>query len=240
MPHSSPIRHTEGLRGLMRAPHRTPSTGPLRVFDPMEPEVRSDCRAFPVVFASARGAVLRDEEGREYLDFFSGAGTLNYGHNPPALTARVAEYLAGDGIVHALDMAAAARRAFLQRFHDVVLQPRGMDYRVQFPGPTGTSAVEAARKLARKATGRRTVAFFANAYHGMTPGALAVTGNASRRRGARGLVVETAGPRDEVLKVLPPLTIHRAELDDGLHRIAAALDAVPQAAEPAPAEAAWA
>jgi diaminobutyrate-2-oxoglutarate transaminase len=81
-------------------------------------------------------------------------------------------------------MATAAKRRFLDRFNEVVLQPRGMEYRVQFPGPTGTNAVEAALKLARKVTGRQTVACFANAYHGMTLGALAVTGNATKRRGA--------------------------------------------------------
>jgi diaminobutyrate-2-oxoglutarate transaminase len=156
----------------------------METFDALESAVRSYCRAFPVVFTRASGAVLTDEDGREYVDFFAGAGTLNYGHNPAFLKEKVVEYLAGDGILHGLDLATAAKRAFLERFDAVVLRPRGLDYRVQFPGPTGTNAVEAALKLARKATGRRTVAFFANGYHGMTLGALAVTGNASKRRGA--------------------------------------------------------
>lgn len=164
--------------------HPVRPRGGLRAFEEHESEVRSYCRAFPVVFASASGAVLRDEEGREYVDFFSGAGTLNYGHNPPFLKQKLVEYLAGDGVLHSLDMATVAKRAFLERFARVILRPRGMEYRVQFPGPTGTNAVEAALKLARKATGRRTVAFFANGYHGMTLGALAVTGNAAKRRGA--------------------------------------------------------
>jgi len=180
----------EGLRVLTRAPRpaEAPETPPRRglaAFQELESEVRSYCRAFPTVFASASGAVLRDEDGREYLDFFAGAGTLNYGHNPRFLKERVAEYLAGDGVLHGLDMATVAKREFLERFAAVILRPRGMGgYRVQFPGPTGTNAVEAALKLARKVTGRKTVAFFANGYHGMTLGALAVTGNAAKRRGA--------------------------------------------------------
>jgi diaminobutyrate-2-oxoglutarate transaminase len=160
------------------------AAGGMEIFDAHESRVRSYSRAFPVVFAHASGATLTDEEGRRYLDLFAGAGTLNYGHNPPEITEALIEYLRGGGILHSLDMATVAKRRFLERFERVVLRPRGMEYRVQFPGPTGTNAVEAALKLARKVTGRQTVAFFANGYHGMTLGALAVTGNAAKRRGA--------------------------------------------------------
>ena len=156
----------------------------MQVFESLESGVRSYCRAFPTVFASASGATLVDEEGRRYVDFFAGAGTLNYGHNPPAIRDALVAYLRGDGILHSLDLATVAKRRFLERLDRVVLRPRGLEYRVQFPGPTGTNAVEAALKLARKVTGRQTVAFFANGYHGMTLGALAVTGNAAKRRGA--------------------------------------------------------
>lgn len=156
----------------------------METFERLESSVRSYCRAFPVVFASASGATLVDEEGREYLDFLSGAGALNYGHNPPRMRRAMIEYLQAGGVLHGLDLATPAKRRFLERFEEVILRPRGMSCRVQFPGPTGTNAVEAALKLARKATGRQTVAFFANAYHGMTLGALAVSGNAAKRRGA--------------------------------------------------------
>jgi diaminobutyrate-2-oxoglutarate transaminase len=177
----------EGLRGLTRPAPTDEDAEPrrgLETFDEMESAVRSYVRAFPVVFARSSGALLTDEDGREYVDFFAGAGALNYGHNPAFLKEKVVEYLAADGVLHGLDMATVAKRDFLERFAAVILRPRGMEYRVQFPGPTGTNAVEAALKLARKATGRRTVCFFANGYHGMTLGALAVTGNASKRRGA--------------------------------------------------------
>lgn len=153
-------------------------------FDTLESEVRTYCRLFPCVFERALGSRLFDESGREYLDFFSGAGTVNYGHNNPVLKARLIEYLQQDGITHSLDMATRAKGEFLDRFQQVVLQPRGLQYKVQFPGPTGTNAVEAALKLARKVTGRTNVLFFHNAYHGMTLGALAVTGNSSKRKGA--------------------------------------------------------
>ena len=156
----------------------------MEIIERHESRVRSYCRSFPAVFTSARGALQTDEDGKEYLDFFAGAGALNYGHNAPRLKRALMEYLERDGVTHSLDMATSARERFLATFHELVLAPRGMDYRVQFPGPTGTNAVEAALKLARKVTGRRRVLFFTNGFHGMTLGALAVTGNTAKRAGA--------------------------------------------------------
>ncbi|RKS74409.1 diaminobutyrate aminotransferase [Actinomadura pelletieri DSM 43383] len=156
----------------------------MDVFDRMESEVRGYCRGWPTVFTTARGSHMTDEHGKTYLDFFAGAGTLNYGHNNPQLKQRLLDYLSRDAIVHSLDMYTAAKREFLERFSEYVLRPRGLDYKVQFPGPAGNHAVEAALKLARKCTGRETVVSFTNAFHGMTLGALAVTGNSMKRTGA--------------------------------------------------------
>ncbi|MER7535900.1 diaminobutyrate--2-oxoglutarate transaminase [Streptomyces sp. NPDC097704] len=154
------------------------------VFETVESEVRSYCRAWPVVFERAAGSRLYDEDGRPYLDFFAGAGSLNYGHNNPVLKRALLDYLADDGITHGLDMSTTAKRAFLETFRSTVLEPRALPYKVMFPGPTGTNAVEAALKLARKVTGRQTVVSFTNAFHGMSLGSLAVTGNAAKRAGA--------------------------------------------------------
>ncbi|MET7771938.1 diaminobutyrate--2-oxoglutarate transaminase [Nocardia sp. NPDC005366] len=159
-------------------------TAETTVFDELESNVRGYCRAWPTVFTTAKGSWLRDEEGREYLDFFAGAGALNYGHNNPVLKQPLLDYLAGDGITHGLDMSTAAKRRLLETLRDTLFAPRGLDYKVQFPGPTGANAVEAALKLARKITGRETVLSFTNAFHGMTLGALSVTGNAAKRAGA--------------------------------------------------------
>ncbi|MDN3352345.1 diaminobutyrate--2-oxoglutarate transaminase [Actinomadura sp. DC4] len=156
----------------------------MDVFESLESEVRSYCRGWPAVFNKASGSHLYDEEGNAFLDFFAGAGTLNYGHNHPQLKERLIDYLAGDNIVHSLDMYTVAKRRFLETFQEVILAPRGLDYRVQFPGPAGAAAVEAALKLARKYTGRETVISFTNAFHGMSLGALAVTGNSMKRSGA--------------------------------------------------------
>jgi diaminobutyrate-2-oxoglutarate transaminase len=127
------------------------------VFTTYESEVRSYCRKFPTIFVKAKNAVLTDEEGREYLDFFNGAGACNYGHNNDYIKNKVIEYLQGDGIVHALDMYTAGKGGFIDFFETKVLQPRGLNYKIMFPGPTGANAVESALKLARKVTGRTNV-----------------------------------------------------------------------------------
>jgi diaminobutyrate-2-oxoglutarate transaminase len=156
----------------------------MSVFEDLESEVRSYCRNWPVVFDTARGSRLTDVDGRTYLDFFAGAGALNYGHNPPALKEPLLEYLARDGITHGLDMYTTAKGDFLRAFEDIILRPRGLDYKVQFPGPTGANSVESALKLARKISGREAMINFTNAFHGMTLGALSVTGNSMKRGGA--------------------------------------------------------
>jgi diaminobutyrate-2-oxoglutarate transaminase len=149
----------------------------MRIFEEMESEVRGYVRSFPAIFDVAKGALLFDEQGNRYLDFFAGAGTVNYGHNNPILKEAMIEYLQRDGILHGLDKATVAKRAFLQKLRDTILIPRNLQYKVQFTGPTGTNAVETALKLARMVKRRSNVIAFTNGYHGLTMGALAVTGN---------------------------------------------------------------
>ncbi|GAB2520036.1 diaminobutyrate--2-oxoglutarate transaminase [Nocardiopsis aegyptia] len=156
----------------------------METFQRLESEVRGYCRNWPVVFDKAVGSHVYDETGKPYLDFFAGAGSLNYGHNNPKLKTKLIEYLTDDRIVHSLDAYSVGKRDFLKTFEEIVLKPRGLDYKVQFPGPAGNNAVEAALKLARKYTGRETIINFTNGFHGMTLGALAVTGNSMKRGGA--------------------------------------------------------
>jgi diaminobutyrate-2-oxoglutarate transaminase len=172
----------------------------LSVFETVESEVRSYCRGWPAVFDRAQGSYMYDEDGHTYLDFFAGAGSLNYGHNNPVLKRALLDYLERDGVTHGLDMSTTAKRAFLETFRDVVLRPRGLDHKVMFPGPTGANSVEAALKLARKVKGRESIVSFTNAFHGMSLGALAVTGNAFKRAGAGiPLVHGTPMPFDDYL-----------------------------------------
>lgn len=156
----------------------------MDVFDRRESEVRGYIRSFPVVFDHAKGATLTTEDGVDYLDFFAGAGTLNYGHNNDRFKRALIDYIEADEITHGLDMATAAKRAFLETFESLILEPRGLDFKVQFPGPTGTNAVEAALKVARLATGRSNVIAFTNAFHGCSIGSLAATANVKYRESA--------------------------------------------------------
>lgn len=161
------------------------STGPQdrAVFARRESAVRGYCRRFDTVFTSARGSLMRDESGREYIDFLAGCAALNYGHNEPAMKGALLRHIGSDGLAMGLDLHSAAKRDFLERFEALILQPRGLPHRVQFTGPTGTNAVEAALKLARKVTGRHNIIAFTNGYHGVTMGALAATGNRYNRMG---------------------------------------------------------
>jgi len=156
----------------------------MNTFELLESQVRIYSRAFPAVFTKASGCWLTDEHGKDYLDLFSGAGALNYGHNNPRMKQRLIEYLVADGVTHGLDMATSAKQEFLVKFNEVILEPRNLEYKVQFTGPTGTNAVEAALKLARKFAGRHNVVHFVDSFHGMSMGSLGVTGNVSKRAGA--------------------------------------------------------
>ena len=156
----------------------------MEIFERLESQVRSYCRSFPVVFETAEGAYLTDVDGKRYIDFFSGAGALNYGHNHPRMKQAVVAYLAKNGVIHSLDMATSAKKTFLEQFQNIILNPRGMDYRLQFTGPTGTNAVEAALKLARRIKQRSNVIAFTNSFHGLTAGSLAVTAGAPYRHEA--------------------------------------------------------
>lgn len=154
------------------------------IYDRRESGVRSYSRSLPRQFNKAQGVWLHDENGGRYLDFLAGCSSLNYGHNHPVMKRALLDYIEADGVTHALDLHTDAKEDFLRAFEEVILEPRNLDYRAMFTGPTGTNAVEAAIKLARKVTGREMVIAFTNGFHGMTLGALACTGNGGKRSGA--------------------------------------------------------
>ncbi|GAK46338.1 diaminobutyrate--2-oxoglutarate transaminase [Tepidicaulis marinus] len=149
----------------------------MDIFEQWESNVRGYCRTFPTIFKSASNARQVDEEGRSYIDFFGGAGVLNFGHNNPHMKRALIDFIEADGPAHSLDMSTSVKRDFMKAFADTVLKPRNMKYKMQFTGPTGTNAVEAALKLARRVTGRTNVIAFSHGFHGMTLGSLACTAN---------------------------------------------------------------
>ncbi|MGM0462351.1 MAG: diaminobutyrate--2-oxoglutarate transaminase, partial [Fibrobacterota bacterium] len=187
----------------------------MEIFNRLESEVRGYIRSFPVVFDTAEGSRMVDEEGKSYIDFFAGAGTLNYGHNPEAATQAMIEHLQKKRVVHGLDKATKVKRDFIETFSQRILEPRNLNYKFQFTGPTGTNVTETAMKLARIVKGRSTIVAFTNGYHGHTMGALAVTGNASYRDESydnRGSV--THMPFDGFLGDMDSLKVFERYLED--------------------------
>lgn len=156
----------------------------MKIFDEIESEVQSYARAFPRIFNRAQAEFLFDNEGNRYLDFLAGAGTLNYGHNNPLFKEKLLDYIHRDGITHGLDMHTVAKQQFLETLNEKIFKPRGFEYIVQFTGPTGTNAVEAAIKIARNVKGRENIISFTNGFHGVTLGSLAATGNSHHRSAA--------------------------------------------------------
>ncbi|WP_031210270.1 diaminobutyrate--2-oxoglutarate transaminase [Marinobacter sp. EVN1] len=156
----------------------------MDIFESMESEVRVYSRSFPILFNRAKNAHLFTENGDAYLDFLAGAGSLNYGHNNELFKAALLEYIQEDGVSQGLDLYTRAKADFISSYKRLILEPRGLDYKIQFTGPTGTNAVEAALKLARKVKDRSNIISFTNGFHGVSLGSAATTGNKTIRRGA--------------------------------------------------------
>ena len=128
------------------------------------------------IIASAEGAVVRDREGREILDFTSGQMSAILGHAHPEIVATVAE---------------AARR--LDHLHSCFLSDTVLEFTKALsdllpeslskvlPLSTGAESNEAAIKMAKLATERFEVVAFDRSWHGVTGGAAAATFNGARR-----------------------------------------------------------
>ncbi|WP_367326123.1 diaminobutyrate--2-oxoglutarate transaminase family protein [Streptomyces sp. HUAS ZL42] len=159
--------------------------GILRRQSARESSARTYARSLPIVPVRARGLTIEGADGRRYLDCLSGAGTLALGHNHPVVLEAIRKVLDSGAPLHVLDLATPVKDAFVtELFH--TLPPGLADRaRVQFCGPAGTDAVEAALKLVRAATGRTGTLAFTGAYHGMTTGALEASGDAFDVRVAR-------------------------------------------------------
>ena len=185
------------------------------VFEKYESEVRSYCRVFTEVLDYAKESIIKDTNGKEYIDFFCGAGAVNYGHNNDYIKEKVIKYLQDDRIMHALDMSTKAKKDFIEYFEEEILKERNLNYKIQFPGPTGTNAIEAALKLARKVKKRNNIWCLMGCFHGMTLGSLALTSDKESRQGA-GVSLEnvTHIPAPYMFKDLDTIDYMQTILDD--------------------------
>jgi diaminobutyrate-2-oxoglutarate transaminase len=169
-----------------RASAGTPAwhEGILRRQSARESAARTYARALPIVPVRARGLTVEGADGRRYLDCLSGAGTLALGHNHPVVLEAVRKVLDSGAPLHALDLATPVKDAFVTELFRTLPAGLAERARVQFCGPAGTDAVEAAFTLVRAATGRTGIAAFTGACHGMTAGA-AASGHAADTRVTR-------------------------------------------------------
>lgn len=159
-------------------PGAAPGEGILRRQAQRESAARTYARSLPIVPVRARGLTIEGADGRRYLDCLSGAGTLALGHNHPVVLEAIRGVLDSGAPLHVLDLATPVKDAFTTELFASLPAGLAADARIQFCGPAGTDAVEAALTLVRTATGRSGMLAFTGAYHGMTAGALAVSGGA--------------------------------------------------------------
>ncbi|MDF0375309.1 MULTISPECIES: diaminobutyrate--2-oxoglutarate transaminase family protein [Streptomyces] len=150
-----------------------------------ESAARTYARSLPIVPVRARGMTIEGADGRRYLDCLSGAGTLALGHNHPVVLEAVRKVIDSGAPLHVLDLATPVKDAFTTELFSTLPREFADNARIQFCGPAGTDAVEAAFKLVRAATGRSELLAFTGAYHGMTAGALAASGGATDVRVTR-------------------------------------------------------
>ena len=142
-----------------------------------ESNARSYPRRIPLALKRAKGIYVEDVEGRSFIDCLAGAGTLALGHNHPVVIEAIQQVLLDELPLHTLDLTTPVKDQFVQDLFGLLPAELAREAKIQFCGPTGTDAVEAALKLVRTATGRSTVLSFQGGYHGMSQGALSLMGS---------------------------------------------------------------
>jgi diaminobutyrate-2-oxoglutarate transaminase len=151
-----------------------------------ESNARSYPRRLPIALERAKGIYVEDTEGRTYIDCLAAAGTLVLGHNHPVVVEAIERALRSELPMQTLDLMTPVKDEFVTELFGVLPEAWAQNARIQFCGPTGTDAVEAALKLVKTATGRGTVLAFHGAYHGMSLGSLQLMGNLGPKRALGG------------------------------------------------------
>jgi acetylornithine/LysW-gamma-L-lysine aminotransferase len=134
-----------------------------------------------LIITRGQGALLFDEQGREYIDCVGGQGVCNLGHAHPAVAAAIASQ--AQILISCPEMFYNQQRAVLM---ERLAELTGL--RRVFLCNSGTEAVEAAIKFARASTGRSQIIAAMRGFHGRTYGALSATWNKKYREGVEPLV----------------------------------------------------
>lgn len=158
----------------------------LKKQDEFESNNRSYPRGIPIAFQNGKGAIIEDVDGNKFIDFLSGCGVFSLGHNNPFIAEAIKSR--GDILTQAVDFPTEARISFIEKLNLALPETIRNKMKINFGGPTGSDAVEAAIKLARIVTSRHSIIAFQGGYHGMTMGALSVTSKLSHRKAAPPLI----------------------------------------------------
>jgi diaminobutyrate-2-oxoglutarate transaminase len=145
--------------------------------DDFESSARSYPRKFPFAIVKSKGSWVEDVEGNRYLDFLNGAGTLALGHNYDEVSQAMVDLIQSGAPLHTLDLMTPMKEEFVEELFSLLPPELAKKAKVQFCSPSGSDATEAAIKLCKTATGRSTIIAFSGGYHGMSHGAMALTGN---------------------------------------------------------------
>ena len=153
-----------------------------------ESEVRSYPRRLPIAIKNTRGVIIEDTKGQIYLDCLAGAGALPLGYNHSEINQVMIAQLNQGVPYQTLDITTPTKDNFIKAVMQFLPTNFAKNARIQFCGPSGADAVEAAIKLAKLYSKRNTMFSFHGAYHGMTNGALALTGNLANKSRRTGLM----------------------------------------------------
>lgn len=153
-----------------------------------ESEVRSYPRRLPIAIKSTRGVIIEDSKGQIYIDCLAGAGALPLGYNHPEINQVMIDQLNQGVPYQTLDLTTPSKDHFIKSVMSFLPDDFAKNARIQFCGPSGADAVEASIKLAKLVTQRNTMISFHGAYHGMTNGSLALTGNLGAKERRTGLM----------------------------------------------------
>ncbi|WHX99548.1 aspartate aminotransferase family protein [Neobacillus sp. DY30] len=142
-----------------------------------ESNARSYPRRIPIAISEAEGIYVKDVENKTYIDCLAGAGTLALGHNHPVVIEAMENVIRGKRPLHTLDLTTPMKEEFVEELFDALPASFAENAKIQFCGPSGSDAIEAAMKLVKTATGRGGMLSFQGGYHGMTNGSLSLMGN---------------------------------------------------------------
>lgn len=160
----------------------------LKQQEKRESNARSYPRRIPIAIEEAEGIYVKDAEGKTYMDCLAGAGTLALGHNHPVVIEAIEKVLHDKRPLHTLDLTTPVKEEFVSEVFDSLPNEFARRAKIQFCGPTGGDAIEAAIKLVKTATERRTILSFQGGYHGATHGTMALSGNLGPKQNVQGLM----------------------------------------------------